>query len=121
MKDMIDTLPGIERIRTRFLTMLKTRQGDIASHALSAWETTDVDAFRDHLAAAQGILHQIAGSAGSLNFGTLGTAARQCENDILGFLESDESATATVPGEIMESLDTFVSLSQALLDENSKD
>ena len=31
-------LPGIERIRARFLEMLEQRQSALAEHALAAWE-----------------------------------------------------------------------------------
>jgi HPt (histidine-containing phosphotransfer) domain-containing protein len=63
-----DILPGLDRVRDRFLTMLEDRKTNIASHAIAAWEADCVEDICAHLAAAQSILHQIAGSAGSLGF-----------------------------------------------------
>ena len=74
---MLAELPGIERIRKRFVEMLDERQTLIATHGLAAWDGTTVDEIKGNLASAQAILHQIAGSAGSLGFEELGRLARQ--------------------------------------------
>ena len=48
-------LPGIERIRARFLDMLEQRQRALAEHALAAWEGSTLqvinglEEFREHL------------------------------------------------------------------------
>ena len=72
-------LPGIERIRARFLEMLEQRQRALAEHALAAWEGTSLQDINDNLTEARRILHQIAGTAGSLGFDDLGTIARDNE------------------------------------------
>lgn len=119
MKDMADTLPGIERIKIRFLALLEERQSVIALQALAAWESRDPNAIRQHLEVAQSTLHQIAGSAGSLGFDPLGQAARGCENDIIAHLEGPNQNRSTFAVEIMGSMDSFVSLSQSLLDQHA--
>lgn len=115
MKDFAATLPGLDRIKTRFITMLEERQGEIAHHAFGAWDGTEPNEVRDHLEAARDILHKIAGSAGSLGFGPLGQAASDCEKEINVHLESANGNTSTFPITIMERMDTFVSMCQALL------
>ena len=112
---MADALPGIEKIKARFLTLLEERQGLIAHHALAAWEGTDPNDVQHHLATAQNTLHQIAGSAGSLGFASLGYTARDCENEIIGYLEGPNGNSAIFPVEIMAKMDAFVLQSQALL------
>ena len=84
---MLAELPGIERIRKRFVEMLDERQTLIATHGLAAWDGTTVDEIKGNLASAQAILHQIAGSAGSLGFEELGRLARQCETQIVEHLD----------------------------------
>jgi hypothetical protein len=115
---MVDTLPGIERIKIRFLSLLVERQGVIAHHALAAWSSEDPADRQSHLIAAQNVLHQIAGTAGSLGFGSLGQAARDCENDIIVHLTDNDEVTINLPIEIVSGLDNFVSMSQSLLSEN---
>lgn len=115
MSNMIEALPGIERIKTRFLDLLEERQSIIASHALAAWDSQDTKDMHSHLTAAQSALHQIAGSAGSLGFAPLGQAARECENEIIVHLENQDNNGRMISSEVMSRLDTFVSMSQTLL------
>lgn len=114
---MTEALPGLEKIRVRFLSLLGERQAVVAHHALAAWEGTGPNEVRHHLEAAQSTLHQIAGSAGSLGFDSLGHAARDCENEIIAHLEGVDRNIALFPVEIMTKLDAFVSLSRTLLAE----
>ena len=65
-------LPGLDRVRNRFLEMLVPRQEQIAAHAVAAWDGETVEEITGNLASAQAILHQIAGTAGSLGFVDLG-------------------------------------------------
>ncbi len=109
-------MPGIEAIQTRFVTMLQDRQAAIARHALNAWDGETLDQINDNLAAAQATLHQIAGSAGSLGFATLGMSARSCEAEIIAHLEGPDADLAICPGELMYHLDKFVSDCRALID-----
>ena len=46
-------LPGIERIRARFLDMLEQRQRALAEHALAAWEGSTLQEINDNLAEAR--------------------------------------------------------------------
>tara|TARA_R110000787_G_scaffold94172_4_gene196801 strand:+ start:1043 stop:1402 length:360 start_codon:yes stop_codon:yes gene_type:complete len=119
MRDISEALLGIEKIKIRFLALLEERQGVIAHHALAAWESTDPNEVRSHLNAAQNILHQIAGSAGSLGFDSLGQVARDCENEIIAHLEGPDGKSTPLPFEIIGRMDAFVSMSQALLTEGA--
>jgi HPt (histidine-containing phosphotransfer) domain-containing protein len=115
MKDIADMLPGIERIQQRFLDMLKDRQGTIAHHVLAAWESKVAGEVVGHLDAAKAVLHQIAGSAGSLGFDELGQAARDCENEIISHLRSPEGELITLPAGLMKLLGNFLTLSKDLI------
>lgn len=108
MKDMAESLPGLERVRERFLTMLTDRKERIASHALAAWEGETLEDVNGNLASAQSILHQIAGTAGSLGFAALGESAHACENEIIAHLEGPDADLAICPGELIYFLDAFV-------------
>ncbi|MEP5173949.1 Hpt domain-containing protein [Sulfitobacter dubius] len=105
---MLAELPGIERIRKRFVEMLAERQTQIASHGLAAWDATTVEEIKGNLASAQAILHQIAGSAGSLGFEELGRMARKCETQIVDHLAGPSANRADCPIEIISELDGFV-------------
>lgn len=118
VKDIVGSLPGIETVRTRFLALLKERQGTIAHHAVTAWNSTDPKEVRNNLESAQNILHKISGTAGSLGFAPLGCAARDCENGIIDHIEGINGNMAAFPQEIINRLDIFISLSQSVL--NSK-
>ena len=115
MKDTIGELPGIDRVRERFLIMLKDRADLIAAHAIAAWESETLEGVNDNLAAAQGKLHQIAGTAGTLGFGDLGGQARDCEMMIISHLQSEEADLAICPEDIVDALGLFIVSSDALL------
>lgn len=111
MKDTAATLPGIERIQQRFLGLLEERQTNIAHHLLAAWDCTDPQDTVTDLEAVQGILHQIAGSAGTLGFHELGQSARDGENAIIAHLADPSSKLISVMGKV----DGFVAQGQALI------
>ena len=67
-----------------------------------------MDEIKGNLASAQAILHQIAGSAGSLGFEELGRLARQCETQIVEHLAGPRAERADCPIEIISELDGFV-------------
>jgi len=113
MKDIVETMPGIARIRERFVDMLKERQGAIALHAIAAWDSADRAEACEHLELAKGILHQIAGSAGSLGFDALGQTAADCESEIIDYVEAQGTPHKQIPTVIMEQLDMFVSMCNA--------
>ncbi len=115
MKDLTDDLPGIDRVRNRFLTMLLERQIKIAGHSVAAWEGETLEEVNDNLAAAQAVLHQIAGTAGSLGFADLGEEARSCENAIIAHLKGPDAELAVCPTPIITDLDHFVSSCEVLL------
>ena len=101
-------LPGIDRIRTRFLEMLRDRQSAIAEHALFAWEGHTLEEVNGNLTSARTILHQIAGTAGSLGFNALGTEARSCEIKIDEHLNGPDADLALCPAELIFVMDGFV-------------
>ena len=112
-------LPGIERIRARFLEMLEQRQRALAEHALAAWEGTSLQDINDNLTEARRILHQIAGTAGSLGFDDLGTIARDNEVAIDTHLDGPSGKIASCPTEIIFGLDDFLKSSEALIAEQA--
>ena len=113
-------LPGIERIRARFLDMLKDRQSAIAEHALIAWESDVLDEINGNLAGARTILHQIAGTAGSLGFKDLGVRARACEVEIDAHLNGPDADLAICPATLIFVMDTFLQESEALIAANQQ-
>lgn len=119
MKDLAEALPGIERIKLRFLSLLEERQAVIALHTLAAWDSKHSQERRDHLEVAQNTLHQIAGSAGSLGFDELGQTASDCESEIVSHLQDPESDRLPLPAEIMGRIDGFISMSESLLIERA--
>lgn len=109
-------LQGLERVRTRFVSLLADRQTHIAHYALAAWESESAEDQYRHLQDASSLLHMIAGTAGSLGFAPLGEAAQTCEAAILSYC-----ATATDPQDpslhaVIAKIDAFVAISQSLLD-----
>ena len=117
MNDMTDYMPGLERVRTRFLSMLEERQGRIAAHALAAWDAETVEGVNGNLAGARDILHQISGTAGALGFQDLGKNARDCEGAIIDHLEGPDADLAICPGNLISMLDSFNSDCRDLLAE----
>lgn len=105
---MMNELPGIDRVRGRFLDMLEQRQSAIAGHALAAWDGQSLEDINSNLASAQAVLHQISGSAGSLGWSELGISARDCEMEIIAHLEGPDADLAICPGELIYHLDLFV-------------
>ena len=115
MKDTMGELPGIDKVRERFLVMLRDRADLIASHAIAAWESETLEGVNDNLAAVQGELHQIAGTAGTLGFGDLGGQACDCEMMIIAHLKSEEADLAICPDDIVDALGLFIVSADALL------
>ncbi|QFT59064.1 Hpt domain protein [Sulfitobacter sp. THAF37] len=108
MKDMVEELPGLAKVRARFLEMLADRQARIAEHALKAWDGETLEEINGNLEAAKAILHQISGTAGSLGFTDLGEAARASEAEVIAHLEGPDADLAICPGEIVHHMDLFV-------------
>ena len=103
-----EMLPGLERIRARFITMLVDRLDELEQLCDNMYEDSpDMAA----LEMSKNILHKIAGSAGTLGMTTLGDAARTCENQIISFLESSQ------PGleQIFDSLGEFAELAERIV------
>ncbi|KIN70332.1 hypothetical protein Z945_3708 [Sulfitobacter noctilucae] len=115
MKDLTEELPGLERIKLRFLDLLEERSSIIANCTLAAWDTPDAAVASSELSQAQSILHQIAGSAGSLGFAALGQNARKCEEAIVRHLAEAGQSDANVPVAIIDDLGQFVLMSQDLM------
>lgn len=115
MRDMVAELPGLSRVRARFIEMLGPRQEQIALHAIAAWDGKTSEDICDNLDAAKGILHQIAGTAGSLGMAELGEAAHRCENEIIAHLKGPEASQAVCPGQLICNLDQFLEDCRKLL------
>ncbi|MEQ6249962.1 Hpt domain-containing protein [Sulfitobacter sp. HNIBRBA3233] len=101
-------LPGLDRIRARFVELLDDRRTLIAQHALAAWDAETSEDINGNLEAAKALLHQIAGTAGTVGYPQLGSAAQQCEAEIIAHLEGDYADLAVCPGEIIWRIDGFV-------------
>lgn len=117
MKDLIGELPGLDKIRAKFIVLLGDRQMEIAKHALAAWDGQTVAQVNNNLEAAQYFLHQIAGSAGSLGLVELGQAAQECEGSIIAHLEGPDADLALIPDSLASHLDRFVAKCQHLIDQ----
>lgn len=101
-------MPGLDRIRDRFIELLDSRKTSIAQHALAAWDGENTDFINENLEQARSILHQIAGTAGTVGFPELGATALMCEEQIIAHLEGPYADLAVCPGEIIWCIDTFV-------------
>lgn len=101
-------LPGLDRVRLRFLDLLVERKISIAQHALAAWDGETAEDINAHLESARSILHQIAGTAGTVGYPDLGATAQHCEAQIIAHVEGPYADLAVCPGEIIWFIDTFV-------------
>lgn len=101
-------MPGLDRIRSRFIDLLTERKTLIAEHALAAWDGQTAEEINSNLEAARGILHQIAGTAGTVGYPDLGETAQKCEALIIAHLEGSNGMATACPGEIIWCIDTFV-------------
>ncbi|MFT6676359.1 MAG: HPt (histidine-containing phosphotransfer) domain-containing protein [Sulfitobacter sp.] len=108
MKKFSSELPGMEKVRARFIDLLNDRREHIAHHAVAAWDSATPEDRKGNLSAAQATLHQIAGTAGSLGFAPLGDAARACEIRIISHLEESNGAPQHCPNDLIIQLDQFV-------------
>lgn len=104
----VDALPGIERIRTRFLELLEDRIESLED-AVVEFELPATG--RNNLIKAQTILHKIAGSAGTLGFDRLGESARVCEENIISHLR-DATPTLDV---LYRDISDFVTQAEHLI------
>lgn len=120
MRDIADHVPGLERVKTRFLEMLAERKSRIAAHAVAAWDADTVEDVKGNLSGAQGILHQISGTAGSLGFPALGNLARNCETEILQHFEGPNANQASCPEALLLLLDEFTTTCDAVLEEETQ-
>ncbi|MGO4915031.1 Hpt domain-containing protein [Pseudogemmobacter sp. W21_MBD1_M6] len=100
-------LPGLERIRARFLVILAERQQELETlrDAMNRPEHC-----KAALKQAQFILHKIAGTAGTLGFPEFGAQARTIENQIIRHLDNAAPDLPLIVG----NLDQFLDLSDAL-------
>jgi len=101
-------MPGLDRIRTRFVELLQSRKTSIALHALGAWDGKTAKEISTNLEQARAILHQIAGTAGTVGYPLLGEAAQQCEIQIIAYLEGPHAGLANCPPEIIGRINAFV-------------
>lgn len=95
---------GLDRIRDRFLVQLVDRRELILRDTLSAVETDDPIQACKHLNAVSDVLHQIAGTAGTLGFAKFGLKARAIEQKIENkcLLSTGEHASVELMQEIID-------------------
>jgi hypothetical protein len=110
-------MPGLDRIRLRFVELLHDRKAEIAHYALAAWDGETAEDINQNLENARGILHQISGTAGTVGYPELGQTAQQCEAQIIAHLEGDYADLAICPGDIIWFIDTFVEACTNLTDQ----
>ena len=120
MKDMTDALPGLARVREKFLSLLEDRCGKIVEYTLAAWQATEDTEKRTHLTVAGTILHQIAGTAGSLGLQDLGEAAQSCEQAIIDFMDLPNAPPEMCSHIIME-INSFVTCCEDQLTRTGSD
>jgi len=108
MNALARQIPDLDHIRLHFVVLLEERKNSIALYALAAWDGETVEDINSHLEQARTILHQIAGTAGTLGFDQLGQIAHRCEAQIITHLEGPYADLAICPGEIIWCIDTFV-------------
>ena len=82
---------GLARIRQQFVSRLTERRARMLKHILDAANDADEATRHAHLAAARYVIHQIAGTAGTLGFVKLGVDARRLENMIDTNLDGEMS------------------------------
>ena len=114
MSALAHQLPGMDRIRVRFIELLEERKSNIAQYALAAWDGETLEVINGNLEQARNILHQIAGTAGTVGYPELGLTAQQCEAEIIAHLEGPYADLAICPGDIIWRIDTFVEACDAL-------
>lgn len=119
VKDMAVQLPGMARVRARFIEMLIPRHDQIAENALAAWDGESVDEITGNLSSAQRVLHQIAGTAGSLGFPELGAKASACENEIIAHLQGPDADLAICPFEVIQNIDLFLRDCRDIIEEQA--
>ncbi|MCR8726088.1 Hpt domain-containing protein [Frigidibacter sp. ROC022] len=104
MNSLAHKLPGIARIRERFLEMHDERH-DALEDALTL--ISSGEDCQQALLTARDILHKIAGSAGSLGFADLGEAAGKAETVVQEHIDTNFRDQTPVT----EELDRFLELS----------
>lgn len=112
---MAPEMPGLARVRQHFIDVLQTRQEQIATYAIDAWDGKTAQDIQANLSAAKAILHQIAGSAGSLGFVQLGDKARSCEEAIITYLEGPDADFPVCPSTLIEGMDEFLGQCREIL------
>lgn len=100
-------LPELAQVRARFLEMHHTRQDRLEILLERVSQGEDV---ATHLTEAKGVLHQIAGIAGTLGYGRLGTEAREVEF----LLDAQLASAADEPGEAIVAIDRFLDTAMAV-------
>lgn len=104
---------GLARIRNQFLARLFDRREQIIWNTLKAGEANTPAETHKYLGAVRDILHQIAGTAGTLGFPDFGSSAREIESDIDKFLE--ESDGSYVSSELLQDLIGFTDVANEII------
>ena len=104
---------GLYRIRAQFLQKLMERRENLLSSALEASEAEDPHDIALHLNAVKDILHQIAGTAGTLGFIDFGLEARRIENNIIEMLRDTDDHV--VSPELIHDLIAFAQTAEEIM------
>ncbi len=99
-------IPGLSRIRNRFLSTLVEREAEIEQARAKLRDANHAPL--PALLSAESILHKIAGSAGTLGLAELGAAARHCEEVIIDYREQGKGSVR----DMANLLDQFLELSR---------
>ena len=111
MRQTAELSQGLNRIRNQFLARLFDRRQQILWYTRKAGEANTPKESQKHLAEVRNILHQIAGTAGTLGFADFGSTARQIENDIDVYLSESPAVHAS-----SDMLDDLISFSETAND-----
>ena len=109
MTEQLVELPAFLRIRTRFITMQQERHDRLEELLAATTRGRDPEAA---LKEARSILHTIGGTAGSLGFDVLGSAAGRVELLIDAHFENGSEDVAAIAAEI----DAFLDISLDTID-----
>ncbi|WP_371229288.1 Hpt domain-containing protein [Roseovarius sp. 2305UL8-3] len=103
-------MPGLARIRARFLDMLDQREQRLSQAIRIARATSSRGERIAALTECQEILHKLAGTAGSVGLPEIGKKARRCEEAIFEHLDGDDCSSETVHGLLDWFMDTLASM-----------
>lgn len=114
MKDEATLTEGLARVRAKFLTMVIERRARVATCADIA-RVRDLEDATEALEEAGHLLHQLAGTSGTLGFVPLGQAARIGTDEIRRALAEHRQGIKHSTPPLVMLLDAFVQECDAVL------